>query len=141
MLRVCLKGKPCGRSCIARDKRCHKGVDGGKNRLIGSILLCEDEKLKIGPNRESNGRNCVRGKRCGRSCIASYKVCRKDPAPPLLPDVPSCGCSTPPRVPSVSGCGVSGSLVENENFDLVDEDQDLFGDDYDNEQVDLLSLE
>jgi hypothetical protein len=48
----CRKGKPCGKTCIRRSKRCYK---------------------EVVPNALPS---CVRGKRCGRTCIPTRKRCR-----------------------------------------------------------------
>lgn len=46
----CPKGKPCGNSCIAKDKTCHL-----------------DNSTKV----------CKTGKPCGNGCIAKDKTCKK----------------------------------------------------------------
>jgi hypothetical protein len=59
----CRIGKPCGDSCISRDKTCRVG--SGSSSYSG-------ESSYSGSSRP----NCTTGKRCGDSCISRDKTCR-----------------------------------------------------------------
>ncbi|MDB5397485.1 MAG: hypothetical protein JWM91_4991 [Rhodospirillales bacterium] len=69
----CSKGKPCGDSCIAKDKECHVGAPAdttGSKAMPGT-------KTMTATKEPTATKECKSGKLCGDTCIAKNKTCNK----------------------------------------------------------------
>ncbi len=64
MVKHCVAGVNCGRTCVARGLRCKRSV--GQETLPGPL--------------------CVDGNPCGDTCISAYNVCRAQPGTALRRD-------------------------------------------------------
>jgi hypothetical protein len=82
--RNCVKGKPCGNSCIAKNDVCHKteGATTAKEETPAK----PETKTEAAPSKEAaaepakeekskKAKNCKKGKPCGDSCIPEKATC------------------------------------------------------------------
>jgi hypothetical protein len=69
----CLKGKPCGESCIAKDKECHVGASADTMASKGAPAT----KTMTAAKAPTATKECKTGKLCGDTCIAKNKTCNK----------------------------------------------------------------
>lgn len=77
----CTKGKPCGDSCIAKDKECHVGTtpDTMAAKSTPATKTKTTAKAPAAPEAATPAatKQCKSGKLCGDTCIAKNKTCNK----------------------------------------------------------------
>jgi hypothetical protein len=88
---TCTKGKPCGESCIAKDKECHVGAAADtmatkstpaptKTMTTAKEPAATKEPTtmaKAPTTAAGETKQCKSGKLCGDTCISKNKTCNK----------------------------------------------------------------